>query len=162
MHQLTLVAIVARGHPSLRVVKTHAHFNYSGLRQITAALPQLTEFSIYHVDATVEPISVDFLEYCGNLEVLFVSLTTGVTTSRRSIVLDSLAAHCHNLHTLWARGLTPGNEAQLDAVVEACPRLRKLRIGHTMHYVVPANRPDLVVNGDDVKFAEFLPAELAY
>lgn len=139
-----LLEIAERGHPSLRILDTETKFTYAGLRQITAAMPQLTGLSIYDVRWEGSHGRSKLLEHCGGLERIFMgSKDTPATTSLA--ILDSVSAHCPNLHTLIADQLNSTHRRAIRSVVENCPRLRLLAIDDRKIVTVPPNRTGLVV-----------------
>ena len=54
LDELTLLEIAARGHPSLRVLDTVTSFTYTGLRQVTAALPQRNGSTCFRISCEYE------------------------------------------------------------------------------------------------------------
>lgn len=160
LHEPGLLAIAARGHPSLRVIHCYSVCSYDGLRQITAGLPQLTKLGIkiFRIDFIAGPDSTNLFEFCSNLEVLQFA-TYRQSTDLANIVLESAIAHCRNLRTLIIGDDTVYNCRKLNALVDSCHQLRTVRVYNTEGVTVPPNRPGFVVTSDSVELAEWMPEQ---
>lgn len=154
-----LLELTARERPTLHVIDTYTRYTFNGLRQITAALPQLTGLAIHALDLCATGVDwSQLLEHCLSLENLKINLRDASVWLVNSL-LESAATFCPNLRCLIIETDTPFYGDVLSTVLERLPRLVKLRtsLRRACTYIVPISNTELDVSYDFMEIAPWMP-----